>query len=155
MSAEQQRPSLPPVHGRSHRGFREMRTLSKAPQLLREGLVLKPRSERCPSSRPRTYHSLSVAESSVFLGNILFNFITFSRSSESTWAQPPREPPSLPATRLPLRAADPCSGGGGPPGSGAASFPRVSAGRPPPPSTFTAWHSSVVTCLISRSSYGP
>lgn len=89
-----------------------MRTLSKAPQLLREGLVLKPRSERCPSSRPRTYHSLSVAESSVFLGNILFNFITFSRSSESTWAQPPREPPSLPATRLPLRAADPCSGGG-------------------------------------------
>lgn len=30
----------------------EMRTLSKAPQLLREGLVLKPRSERCPSSRP-------------------------------------------------------------------------------------------------------
>lgn len=34
MSAEQQRPSLAPVHRWSHRGFKEMRTLSKAPQLL-------------------------------------------------------------------------------------------------------------------------
>ena len=115
-----------------------MRTLSKAPQLLREGLVLKPRSERRPSPRLRLYHSLSVAESSVLLGNILFNFVAFSRSSESIWAQPPREPPSLPATCLPPRVADPRSGGGGPLGSGAASFPRVSVGCPPPPSTFTA-----------------
>ena len=129
-----------------------MRTLSRAPQLLREGLVLKPRSERRPSPRLRLYHSLSVAESSVFLGNILFNLVAFSRSSESIWAQPPREPPSLPATRLLPHAADPRSGCRGPRALGPRPFPE-SPQAAPHPSVLSKL--IVVNCLTSRSSYGP
>lgn len=142
MSAEQQRASLPPVHGRSHhRGFRD-ENLVQSPPAAKGRARPKPRSERCRSSRPWDRDTASLAESSVFW---VHSFV----SSPSAAAQEihlgpaSREPPSLPANP----PASPCSWipalGVGPPGSGGRALPQSLCRPPPTPQYF---HSVALEC---------